>query len=154
MTTRPSFAARSFSIALSCMSNSWRKRRSTSGSRMERLFPDHYCMRPPTIAIAALLASLIACNRTPPTRANIDLHGGALAGSNVLLITIDTLRADRVGSRLTPALDRIASGGIRFTQAHAHAPLTLPAHTSILTGLVPPTHGVHNNGFTALAPST
>ena len=128
---------------------------------MERLFPDHYCMRPCTVATAALLASLIACNRTSPTRANVDLHTGALAGSNVLLITIDTLRADRVGvyagagSRsLTPALDRLAAAGVRFTQAHAHAPLTLPAHTSILTGLAPPSHGVHNNGSTALSPST
>src|SRR5437867_2287290 len=141
-------------MALSCMSNSWRKRRSTSGSRMERLFPGHYRRRRGTVAIAALVVSLIACNRTRPARANIDLHGGALAGSNVLLVTIDTLRADRVGPRLTPALDRLASGGVRFTQAHAHAPLTLPAHTSILTGLAPPSHGVHNNGSTALADST
>jgi len=94
-------------------------------------------------------------------RANIDLHSGALAGSNVLLITIDTLRADRVGvysgagpRSFTPALDRLAAAGVRFTQAHAHAPLTLPAHTSILTGLVPPSHGVHNNGSAALAAST
>src|SRR5437867_685845 len=141
-------------MALSCMSNSWRKRRSTSGSRMERLFPGHYRRRRGTVAIAALVVSLIACNRTRPARANIDLHGGALAGSNVLLVTIDTLRADRVGPRLTPALDRLASGGVRFTQAHAHAPMTLPAHTSIFTGLAPPSHGVHNNGSTALPSST
>src|SRR5437762_4893462 len=154
MTTTPSFAARSFSMALSCMSNRWRKRRSTSGSRMERLFPDRYCMRPCTVATAALLATVIACNRTATTRANIDLHSGALAGSSVLLITIDTMRADRLGPRLTPALDPLPSGGVRFTSAHAHAPLTLPAHTSILTGLAPPSHGVHNNGSTALADST
>jgi arylsulfatase A-like enzyme/Flp pilus assembly protein TadD len=79
-----------------------------------------------------------------------------LRGSNVLLITIDTLRADRIGAygggTLTPALDRLAASGVRFADAHAHAPLTLPAHTSILTGLVPATHGVHDNGARGLDP--
>jgi arylsulfatase A-like enzyme len=87
-------------------------------------------------------------------RANAGLHSGALRGSNLLLVTIDTLRADRVGAygggALTPALDRLAANGVRFARAHAHAPLTLPAHTSILTGLVPATHGVHNNGVAGL----
>ena len=73
----------------------------------------------------------------------------------MLLITIDTLRADRVGAygggTLTPTLDRLAARGVRFTRAHAHVPLTLPAHTSILTGLVPATHGVHNNGASGVA---
>ena len=108
-------------------------------------------------AILATMAIQMACGRTSSTRANAGLRTGALRGSNVLLVTIDTLRADRVGAyaggRLTPTLDTLAARGVRFTQAHAHAPLTLPAHTSIMTGLVPPTHGVHNNGSTALAPS-
>src|SRR5262249_13347377 len=73
-------------------------------------------------------------------------------------VTIDTLRADRVGAYskgpLTPAIDRIAATGVRFTSAHAHAPMTLPAHTSIMTGLIPPSHGVRNNGSTALAAGT
>lgn len=64
---------------------------------------------------------------------------------NVLLITIDTLRADRVGP-LTPTLDALARRGARFTRAYAHAPTTLASHASILTGLVPPSHGVRNNG--------
>jgi arylsulfatase A-like enzyme/thioredoxin-like negative regulator of GroEL len=71
---------------------------------------------------------------------------------NVLLVTIDTLRADALGCyggpAATPALDALASGGERFTFAHAHAVNTLPAHASILTGLYPFTHGVHDNsGF-------
>jgi len=65
---------------------------------------------------------------------------------NVLLITIDTLRADRVGHGLTPAIDGAAARGIRFTGARAAAPLTLPSHTSILTGLLPPQSGVRLNG--------
>jgi arylsulfatase A-like enzyme/Tfp pilus assembly protein PilF len=109
------------------------------------------------VAILAAMAIQMSCGRAPSTRANADLRAGALRGANVLLVTIDTLRADRVGAfgggALTPTLDALAARGVRFTQAHAHAPLTLPAHTSIMTGLIPPTHGVHNNGSTALAPS-
>jgi arylsulfatase A-like enzyme/Tfp pilus assembly protein PilF len=105
----------------------------------------------------AILAMSTGCTQT--TRRNATLQPGALAGSNVLLVTIDTLRADRVGAYgggrspgLTPAIDRVAASGVRFARAYAHAPMTLPAHTSILTGLVPPHHGVRNNGATALAP--
>jgi len=110
------------------------------------------------VAIVAAMAVQISCGRAPAPRVNADLRTGALRGSNVLLVTIDTLRADRVGASasgvaLTPTLDALAARGVRFTQAHAHAPLTLPAHTSIMTGLIPPTHGVHNNGSTALASS-
>jgi len=72
-----------------------------------------------------------------------------IARQNVLLITIDTLRADALGSyggrAATPALDRLAAGGIRFDFAHAHAVLTLPSHTSILTGLYPYQHGIRDN---------
>jgi arylsulfatase A-like enzyme/Tfp pilus assembly protein PilF len=69
---------------------------------------------------------------------------------NVLLVTIDTLRADRLGAYghtggLTPTLDRLAATGVRYTHAWSHAPMTLPAHSSILTGLLPPHHGVRNN---------
>ncbi|PYR04450.1 MAG: hypothetical protein DMG00_23370 [Acidobacteria bacterium] len=105
---------------------------------------------------AALIVTLpIGCGRGDRSRSNEQLRSGALARSNVLLITIDTLRADRVGAygggTLTPTLDRLAARGVRFTRAHAHVPLTLPAHTSILTGLVPATHGVHNNGASGVA---
>jgi choline-sulfatase len=78
------------------------------------------------------------------------------AHPNVLLITIDTLRWDRVGSygaahRPTPALDRLAERGTRFETAIAHAPLTAPSHASILTGLTPIRHGVRDNGAFVLA---
>lgn len=80
-----------------------------------------------------------------------------LRGANVLLVTIDTLRADRLGAYgsragLTPVLDSLAHGGVRFTRAWSHAPITLPAHASILTGLLPPHHGVRNNGSFRLGP--
>ena len=77
--------------------------------------------------------------------------GAPLRGANLLLITIDTLRADRLaayGGReaLTPTLDGLARRGAMFTHAWSHAPTTLPAHATILTGLIPPHHGVRNNG--------
>ena len=65
---------------------------------------------------------------------------------NVLLITIDTLRLDRVGRGITPSIDRLASRGTSFTNVRAAAPLTLPSHTSIMTGALPPVHGVRENG--------
>jgi len=71
------------------------------------------------------------------------------ADQNVLLVTIDTLRADALGSyggrAATPNLDRLAATGARFTFAHAHAVVTLPSHTSILTGHLPYEHGMRDN---------
>jgi choline-sulfatase len=74
---------------------------------------------------------------------------------NVLLVTIDTLRADRVGSygytaARTPVLDRLAAQGVRFTDATAHAPLTYPAHVSILTGRYAGAFGIKLNGMDPL----
>jgi arylsulfatase A-like enzyme/Flp pilus assembly protein TadD len=78
-----------------------------------------------------------------------------IAGQNVLLVTIDTLRADALGCyggpASTPALDRLAAEGVRFDFAHAHAVLTLPSHTSILTGQYPFQHGVRENAGYRLA---
>lgn len=73
----------------------------------------------------------------------------------MLLITVDTLRADRLGCygfglAHTPAIDRLAEEGVRCTDAASSAPITLPAHASIMTGLYPPAHGVRDNGNYAL----
>jgi len=70
---------------------------------------------------------------------------------NVLLITLDTTRADRLGcygykAALTPALDALAARGVLFEQAHSSIPLTLPSHTTMNTGLQPPEHGLRANG--------
>ena len=78
-----------------------------------------------------------------------------LPRGNVLLITIDTLRRDRVGAfggrgGLTPTLDQLAANGIRYERTYAHVPMTLAAHTSILTGLTPRRTGVHTNTLTRL----
>src|SRR6267378_4017399 len=76
---------------------------------------------------------------------------GRAGRPNVLLISIDTLRADHLGSygyaaAQTPALDALARRGLRFTQATTVAPLTLPAHSSLMTGTFPGYHGVRDNG--------
>ena len=68
---------------------------------------------------------------------------------NILLVTIDTLRADALGSyggrATTPNLDRLAARGARFDFAHAHAVTTLPSHATILTGRYPYGHGIRDN---------
>jgi choline-sulfatase len=77
------------------------------------------------------------------------------APPNVLLITIDTLRADRLGSygyaaAKTPVLDRLAADGVRFADATAQAALTYPAHVAILSGRYPSVFGVRLNGMNPL----
>src|SRR5689334_11736992 len=100
-------------------------------------------MRRPLILITAL--AILACHRETPA-----FH----AKPDVILVTIDTLRADAVGysgnTRVkTPFLDRLAADGVVFTNAHAHNVVTLPSHVNILTGLYPYQHGVRDNsGFT------
>jgi arylsulfatase A-like enzyme len=75
---------------------------------------------------------------------------------SAVLITLDTTRADALGSYgappgLTPALDRIAREGIVYDAARTVAPITLPAHASMLTGLYPPRHGTRDNGWSPLS---
>lgn len=97
----------------------------------------------PLLAILALLGAS-ACRRP---------EGTVAPGSPVVLISIDTLRADRLpayghSAGQTPAIDRLAADGILFEHAWSHVPLTLPSHASLLTGELPPRHGVRSNlGF-------
>ncbi|HEV7428875.1 MAG TPA: sulfatase-like hydrolase/transferase [Thermoanaerobaculia bacterium] len=88
--------------------------------------------KPAAILILALLAT--ACRETPRRPLN------------VLLITVDTFRADRLGHN-TPALTALAREGIRFDSADSPVPLTLPAHASLMSGLLPLHHGLRNNGI-------
>lgn len=67
---------------------------------------------------------------------------------SVVIITIDTMRADRLTPAIAPALSALAASGVRFTTARSAVPLTLPSHTSLLTGRRPPQHGVRVNGQT------
>jgi arylsulfatase A-like enzyme len=99
------------------------------------------------LAVPTLLAGL-GCGPAP-----------APAPERIVLVSVDTLRADRVGcygarGARTPHLDTIAARGVRFEAAISPAPLTLPAHTSLLTGRDPPAHGVRHNSIHRLAPGT
>ena len=81
--------------------------------------------------------------------------GRGVERPNVILITLDTTRADHLGCygyapAKTPNLDALARGGVLFTQASSVAPLTQPAHSSIMTGMYPTHHGVRVNGNAAL----
>lgn len=101
-----------------------------------------------TLAVLAMFAAGgLSCRPALPASG---LAAGAARGANVLLVTIDTLRRDRVGAYggargLTPAIDALAASGVRYTRAYSHAPMTLPAHASLLTGRLPVHHGLRNN---------
>ena len=78
---------------------------------------------------------------------------------SVLLISIDTLRADALGayghpSVATPWMDRLAREGVRFETAHAHNVITLPSHANLLSGLYPLRHGVRDNSGFRVPPDT
>jgi arylsulfatase A-like enzyme/Flp pilus assembly protein TadD len=91
------------------------------------------------VAGGLLAAGVTACGERA-------LEGPVADKASVLLITVDTLRADRVGAGVTPAIDALAESGVRFTSARANAPLTLPSHVTVMTGALPPSHGVRENG--------
>jgi choline-sulfatase len=111
------------------------------------------------IETAALLALLLTgCSRPPepprktePTSSSPAAHEPVKRPANVLLVTIDTLRADYLGcygrdSIATPNIDKLAARGVRFSQAIAQVPLTAPSHASILTGAYPPRHKLRDMG--------
>ena len=85
------------------------------------------------------------------------LRPGSWRGANVLFVTIDTLRADRVpawGGKdvATPAIDGLAARGALFERCFAATPLTLPSHTTIFSGTLPVRHGVRDNGSFTVPP--
>lgn len=93
------------------------------------------------LALSVLLFAACQAER----QAALDLPRGP-----IILISIDTLRADRIGAwgysgASTPAIDALASDGVLFENAWSHVPLTLPAHVSVFTGRLPYEHGVRNN---------
>lgn len=107
----------------------------------------------------SLFATSIVLTMLPPAagcRAEVSQSSSADM-PNVLLVTIDTLRADHVGcygyqGASTPTVDALAKRGVRFETSVVHTPLTGPSHASILTGLTPLGHGFRNNSGFILAP--
>ena len=102
----------------------------------------------PTTGLRTLLLAVLGFGLAPAVAG--DLPRKPL---NVILISVDTLRADALGcygnrAAATPAIDALAASGVLFERAFAHTPLTLPSHTNILSGTLPVVHGVHDNlGF-------
>ena len=101
-----------------------------------------------SVAILAVGLTFTGCARRPDP-------APPATRPNVLLVTIDTLRADHVGcyghaGAATPTLDGLAARGVRFPTAVAHVPLTGPSHACLLTGLTPLGHGFRDNGGFAL----
>ena len=110
------------------------------------------------VAALAVLAvgAIFALRALPPrtddqARSRVAARRPAPSSVNVVVVTLDTLRADRLGcygfrNIETPNMDALAAEGVLFEQATATAPMTLPSHASIFTGLIPPNHGVRDNG--------
>jgi arylsulfatase A-like enzyme/Tfp pilus assembly protein PilF len=101
------------------------------------------------LAAACLCATLTACGSGSTQTAQ---QQTVPTVRNLVIITIDTLRADRVGAygykaAHTPTLDRLAREGVLFTHAYAAAPITLTSHASLMTGLYPAGHGARHNGM-------
>lgn len=92
-----------------------------------------------------MVVLLVGCRHAEPPATK-----AVPAYRNLLLITIDTLRADALpmygGKTPTPFLESFARNAAVFQNAYTSAPITLPAHTSLMSGLYPPSHGVRNNG--------
>jgi len=101
--------------------------------------------------LLAISLALSACGAEPSeTASSAAQDTNTQERPSILLVTLDTTRADALGIETdlvdTPALEELATRGLVFSQAYATAPMTLPAHTSILTGLYPTQHGIHENG--------
>lgn len=111
-----------------------------------------------TLVAGACLAVLAGCGPSTAHRAASPEASKGLRPLNLVVVTIDTLRADRLhcygnGNIETPTLDMLADRGARFVNAVAQAPLTPPSHASIFTGTNPNVHQVRDTGGFRLKPS-
>ena len=104
------------------------------------------------VALAWIGYRFMGSGRASAPSSGLAVEPGAGKGFNVVLITLDTTRADRIGcygyeTAETPNLDALAAGGVRVADAVSCVPLTLPAHAALLTGRYPPNNGVRDNGL-------
>jgi arylsulfatase A-like enzyme/Tfp pilus assembly protein PilF len=109
-----------------------------------------------TLRRLAFLLTAVACSSLILGR--LPAYSSPAENLNLLVITIDTLRADHLGiygyaKVKTPNIDRLGEKGILFKNAFSHVPLTLPSHCSLFSGTLPLFHGVRDNGY-RLLPST
>jgi len=120
-----------------------RKAEAQSGGKAKKVSVSPWIMAGLILLLAGL--AVLIWLRSP----RLDLK--AAPSYNLLLITLDTTRADHLGcygdkGARTPNLDRLAAEGWRFNRVYCSAPLTLPSHATILTGLEPVAHSIRNNG--------
>ncbi len=116
--------------------------------------------KPRRTRLLALAAGILALAAAMAYLAVVRPRAGRVVrnpAANIVLITLDTTRPDRLGAygypkAVTPEIDGLARGGALFENAYSPVPMTLPAHTSILTGTYPPFHGIRLNGKFALGP--
>ncbi|MFP3941043.1 MAG: sulfatase-like hydrolase/transferase [Thermoanaerobaculia bacterium] len=102
----------------------------------------------PLVLVLAAVPALLAAGCGAPSEVP--------TGRSIVLVSVDTLRSDRLPAYgydgvETPAFDALAAEGVVFERAYSPVPLTLPAHASLLTGLLPPDHGVRDNAGYRLA---
>jgi choline-sulfatase len=112
--------------------------------------PNRYFIPVACISLLGLSLFLNRCSRSSNIGPKPEV-ASARRDVNVLLITVDTLRADYLscyGGKAvpTPNMDALASRGVLFAQAFAQVPLTAPSHACILTGTYPPVHKLRDNG--------
>ncbi len=111
-------------------------------------FPAAVRSRAPDVRLLLLIAvALLGCQGRTDDDSGFE---GSGARPPIVLISIDTLRSDRLPAYgytavATPALDALRRDAILFERAYCHTPLTLPSHVSVLTGLLPPEHGIRDN---------
>ncbi|MFN8061550.1 MAG: sulfatase-like hydrolase/transferase [Vicinamibacterales bacterium] len=107
-------------------------------------------VRAPTLGALLAVAQIAVlgqgCRTSPP-------NASVAAAAPIVLISVDTLRADHVTAALMPQLTALRAESLDFTETITTAPLTAPAHASLLTALYPPRHGVRDNGIHRLPPS-
>ncbi len=112
--------------------------------------PQAVSRRPQVVSLLLLAAGLLACRSTPTTAPQ------SAAPRHLVIVTIDTLRADRIGAYgsttvKTPNMDRLAQDGAMAVHASVHVPLTRPSHVSLFTGLYPAESGIRDNVSPSLA---
>src|SRR6185295_9531053 len=154
--SRGSTGAAMHARSFSCRSVSTKERR--SGKRASLMPPGFWARLVPLSTNATLAPDMGPARSALVVAVVVSAVSPASLGcrrsqrlDSVLLITLDTLRADHVSCYgpspvKTPHLDALALRGARATRAWTPIPLTTPAHASILSGLYPPAHGLRNNG--------
>ena len=109
------------------------------------------CSMSSTSRILALGAASALLGAGCSNEEDAQIASGSAVRPNVIVLTLDTTRADHLGCygyRLasTPVIDGLAARGTRFERAYAPVPLTLPSHTTLWTGLQPPEHRIKEAG--------